>query len=732
MRVKSSILMFAIMLFLAACDGAAPSTGITPTPRLRGAVVPTRIPTETPTQTATPTNTSTATATDTPTKTATSTPTATHTPTATSTPTSTNTPTATATLTHTPTPTSTDTPTATATFTDTPTPTETLTPTPDLERAAQALEDGDTFLDVGLYERAIDSYTTALEIDPTQAEAFNGRGLAYQYLDRFEPALKDFEAAVALDPTFEAAYYNRGLMYGNLGDYEKAIEDFSFLIEINPADFEALYNRGLNYYDLEQVDAAIADLDAAIETNPEYASAYVARGIIAFEQEDYAVAVSNLQKGTDLLGEEASPAVLDTLAEAQAQLRVELSVNTNPLVDRINRASEIIERDEVKSASLNSILFSRFYTYRGSAEEVITIDMIDVSGTLDTYLIVVGPDGREIARNDDGDTSEARISGLTLPADGVYTIIATRYGQRFSNSEGEYELLVSDGRGDAALYTPSEPIEYNTNVEGLLDDETPSRVYTFAGQQGEIISITSTAESPLDTAIILYDINGYELTRNDDSPANQENSFNPAIRQFVLPQTGIYSFEVLNFSTDEMVNYALSLTLEAEAEEDLVYPAAGALDPFTTGAILADGGRDVNIYIGDRFNSDTNSDEVVFAYITFYLPPIESGKNFAEARLDLTDCTSFTNTDLSPLGDLTLYFNASYAPGEAALATGINAEIITTVSECGEVDVSDIVRRVYESGDEVIQFRLEFEAINSNGALDAVLFSLPQLYVFSN
>lgn len=89
------------------------------------------------------------------------------------------------------------------------------------------------------------------------------------------------------------------------------------------------------------------------------------------------------------------------------------------------------------------------YAFNGRTGQVVNILMANSSGTLDTKLFLVGPSGREVADNDDagaasptGRGTDAVISNFTLPEDGQYLVIATRFATIFGGTQGGYTLLV--------------------------------------------------------------------------------------------------------------------------------------------------------------------------------------------------------------------------------------------------------------------------------------------------
>lgn len=91
------------------------------------------------------------------------------------------------------------------------------------------------------------------------------------------------------------------------------------------------------------------------------------------------------------------------------------------------------------------------YQFDGIAGETVTIGMSAVTLALDTNLYLIGPSGRELAANDDGDpitlgldgrSTDSQISGFVLPENGPYTVIATRYGNQYGGTIGVYELTM--------------------------------------------------------------------------------------------------------------------------------------------------------------------------------------------------------------------------------------------------------------------------------------------------
>jgi len=86
---------------------------------------------------------------------------------------------------------------------------------------------------------------------------------------------------------------------------------------------------------------------------------------------------------------------------------------------------------------------ARAYTFTADAGVTIRAEQDAQSGSLDTFLALIGPDGQVIVTNDDeGGNTDAGIT-RTLPTSGDYTLLATRYGLSIGGTEGEYTLSLT-------------------------------------------------------------------------------------------------------------------------------------------------------------------------------------------------------------------------------------------------------------------------------------------------
>lgn len=112
--------------------------------------------------------------------------------------------------------------------------------------AAFYLHRGEDLCAAGQHDRAIADYTTAIQLKPDYAEAYNDRGFAYYRKADAEHAIADFTRAIELRPNYPKAYNSRGVVYMSHGyGAEKSVPDFTRAIELQP-DFRYAYINRAN------------------------------------------------------------------------------------------------------------------------------------------------------------------------------------------------------------------------------------------------------------------------------------------------------------------------------------------------------------------------------------------------------------------------------------------------------------------------------------------------------
>lgn len=148
----------------------------------------------------------------------------------------------------------------------------------------------------GDYQGAIDTYTKAIQLNPSLVEAYFRRGLVYQKTDKVSAAITDFNQAIAFKGDYAEAYNSRGLALYNLGEKTKAIDDFSLAIQHKPEFAEAYYNRGTVRSASDLESEAIDDFSQAIQYKPTYFEAYSGRGYAYFSSGRFQESIADFDR----------------------------------------------------------------------------------------------------------------------------------------------------------------------------------------------------------------------------------------------------------------------------------------------------------------------------------------------------------------------------------------------------------------------------------------------------
>ena len=173
--------------------------------------------------------------------------------------------------------------------------------TPEEElRAESASQQGNVLTMPGQRDKAIDRYSHAVKLDPSNADAYSSLGNAYHRKGDYDRAIEAFTKAIAIRGDFAGAYTNRGLAYQNKGDYARAIGDHYKAIEIQQDYADAYFNLGNTYHRKGDYDRAIEAFTKAIAIRGDFAAAYTNRGIAYQNKGDYDRAIGDHNKAIEI------------------------------------------------------------------------------------------------------------------------------------------------------------------------------------------------------------------------------------------------------------------------------------------------------------------------------------------------------------------------------------------------------------------------------------------------
>jgi len=127
---------------------------------------------------------------------------------------------------------------------------------------------------LGRKSEAVEQYETALRLKPDYAEAQDNLGLALADLGRAGEATVHFEQALQLKPDYAQAHFNLGNILRQTGRVSEAMEQFAQALKCDPNYAEAHNNLGNALLQTGQVGEATSQYEEALRSNPDYADAH--------------------------------------------------------------------------------------------------------------------------------------------------------------------------------------------------------------------------------------------------------------------------------------------------------------------------------------------------------------------------------------------------------------------------------------------------------------------------
>ncbi|CCW63482.1 unnamed protein product [Phytomonas sp. EM1] len=146
---------------------------------------------------------------------------------------------------------------------------------------------GEVYLAQRQHQRALESYSRALAINPTHVASFERRAICYEHLNDTDHAIQDYTSIIDLEPNNDYAYNMRGLCILNRqvpgiilssSCFTLCENDFKAALRLNKANYYALANLGKLYEDQGELNQALTYYTAALDVKENYTYSRFRRG----------------------------------------------------------------------------------------------------------------------------------------------------------------------------------------------------------------------------------------------------------------------------------------------------------------------------------------------------------------------------------------------------------------------------------------------------------------------
>jgi tetratricopeptide (TPR) repeat protein len=148
----------------------------------------------------------------------------------------------------------------------------------------------------GDYAKALESFTTVLEMAPDIPEVHCNLGLAYEKLGQIDEAIPHFERALELRPEYYDALLPLADHYTAESDWENAAQYLAKATALRPDDASTQYNYGAVTMNAGDTETARAAFNKVLELDPTRSIAHYHLGMIAVGQAQNDEAVIHLEK----------------------------------------------------------------------------------------------------------------------------------------------------------------------------------------------------------------------------------------------------------------------------------------------------------------------------------------------------------------------------------------------------------------------------------------------------
>lgn len=141
------------------------------------------------------------------------------------------------------------------------------------EQAARANNLGVAYMGQQRFDKALQMFKQARELDLDMRVALLNEGIALAYLQKAAEARAVLEKVTNSEPDNARAWYNLGLVFKNSGDSQQALTAFQHAVKLAPQDPDAHYFLATTLAELKRDEEAVTEFENALRLNQYHASA---------------------------------------------------------------------------------------------------------------------------------------------------------------------------------------------------------------------------------------------------------------------------------------------------------------------------------------------------------------------------------------------------------------------------------------------------------------------------
>lgn len=147
------------------------------------------------------------------------------------------------------------------------------------DEAALMVNEGIAYLYMKDFEKSLECFDKACELDPNDGDAQYNRSMAIRSMERHEEALANYETTYAKFPTHFFNLMNCGNVRRRLGKLDEAVEVYQKALEQRPDSWEIMYNIACVYVLQKKYNEAMELIEEALKLNDDFGELYYIKAI---------------------------------------------------------------------------------------------------------------------------------------------------------------------------------------------------------------------------------------------------------------------------------------------------------------------------------------------------------------------------------------------------------------------------------------------------------------------
>ena len=138
------------------------------------------------------------------------------------------------------------------------------------------------------HARQLSDYERAAELDSRDTVALTNAASVWFLRNIWTRAIQCLDRVIEIDPSNAQAYYSRYLAYSRQGNEQRALRDLDRALELAPGNRQFLVSRSLAHFRAKRFELSIPDFTRLMELEPGEACWPYARGVARLRRADVA------------------------------------------------------------------------------------------------------------------------------------------------------------------------------------------------------------------------------------------------------------------------------------------------------------------------------------------------------------------------------------------------------------------------------------------------------------